>query len=100
MYTWQYTIQWTLTNPNSLGSELIQISESFGLVNELILNGGWLYFYLMHLKMAMNIIDLGVRISEGPLYYDTKAQSDTYSLQWNLSITEPTHLSKKLVKWP
>ena len=58
-------IQWTLANPNSLGSELTQISESFGLVNECILNGGWLHFYLMHLKIAMNNINLGVRICEG-----------------------------------
>ena len=38
---------------NSLGS---QIS---------ILNGGRLHFYLMHLKIAMNIINLGVPTCEG-----------------------------------
>ena len=27
-----WTIQWTLTNPNRLGPEPIQISEKFGLV--------------------------------------------------------------------
>ena len=32
-------IQWNLTNPNSLGPELVQISEMFGLM-KLHLNGG------------------------------------------------------------
>ena len=51
-------LQWTLTNPNSLGSEIIQISESFGLVNECIMKGEWLYFYSIPLKIAMDIINL------------------------------------------
>ena len=29
-------VQWTLTNPNSLGPELVQISEIFGLISERI----------------------------------------------------------------
>ncbi len=44
----------------------VQISEIFGLVNA---NGIPLNFYLMHLRIAMNIIKMGVQISEGPLYY-------------------------------
>ncbi len=40
----------------------IQISEMFGLVNAYSLNGVLLNFYLMHLKIAMNI---SFRISEG-----------------------------------
>ena len=58
-------VQWTLTNPNSLGPELIPIYESFGLVNERISNGKWLHFYLLHLKIATNIINLGVQICVG-----------------------------------
>ena len=61
----QEGIQWTLTNPNSLGPAPVQISESFGLVNEYILNGALFKFYLMHPKIAMNIIKIGVQISDG-----------------------------------
>ena len=31
-----YSLQWNLTNPNSLGPELVQISEIFGLMKQYI----------------------------------------------------------------
>jgi hypothetical protein len=49
-------IQWNLANPNSLGPELVQIREIFGLVKQYILNWGLFLFYLLHTKMSMNII--------------------------------------------
>ena len=45
-------VQLTLTNPNSLGPALVQISESFILQ-------GTTYFFLMHIKITMNIISMG-----------------------------------------
>ena len=51
-----------------------RFSDSFRLVNECILNGGWLPFYLMHLKIAIKIgcSDLrGFGLKE-------------FGLQWNL----------------
>ncbi len=42
---WKQLIQWTLTNPNSLGPDPVQISESFGLVNAYSLNEVLLNFY-------------------------------------------------------
>ena len=64
-------IQWNLTNPNSLGPELVQISEIFGLMKQYIRMGELSLFYLLHTKITMNIIEMvqinGVRINEGPL---------------------------------
>ena len=55
-----HLLQWNLTNPNSLGPELVQISEIFGLwMGELSL------FYLLHTKITMNIIEMAVQINEG-----------------------------------
>ncbi len=48
-----------------MGPVPVQISEMFRLVNAYSLNGVLLDFYLMHLKIAMNIIRMGVWISEG-----------------------------------
>ena len=54
----------TLHNPNSPVLEVVQISESFGLVNVYIFNGAYSIFYLMHHKILMNIITYMVRISK------------------------------------
>ena len=45
-----------LHNPINLVLGLVQISESFGLVNVYIFNGAHSIFYLMHHKILMNII--------------------------------------------
>ena len=50
--------------PNSLVLGVVQISESFGLVNVYIFNGVYSIFYLMHHKILMNIITYGVQICE------------------------------------
>ena len=60
-------IQWTLTNPNTLGPPLVQISEKFRISEN---NIGTTSFFLMHIKIAMTIINMGfrgVRISVGTL---------------------------------
>ena len=55
-HTYTYNIlQWTLTNLKSLGPEVVQISEIFGLVNLYSLKVEWFNFHLMHFKIAMNI---------------------------------------------
>ena len=46
----QILIQWTFHNPNSPVLEVVQISESFGLVNVYFFNGAYSIFYLMHHK--------------------------------------------------
>ena len=56
-----------LHNPISLVLGVVQISESFGLVNAYIFNGVHSIFYLMHHKILMNIIQCGVWISKGLL---------------------------------
>lgn len=61
-----HTEQYNLTNPNRLGPELVQIVKLNGDVNVL---------FNAH-KMAMNIIKVAVRISEGPL---NKALSEEIS---------------------
>ena len=50
-----------LSNLNGLGPVPIQISESFGLVNAYTFNGAP-NFYLMHLKIAMNMVFRFVRV--------------------------------------
>ena len=58
-------IQWNLTNPNSLGPELVQISEIFGSMKQYISMGELSLFYLLHTKITMNIIEMAVQINEG-----------------------------------
>ena len=60
-----FKIQWNLTNPNSLGPELVQISEMFGLMKQYISMGELSLFYLLHTKITMNIIEMAVQINEG-----------------------------------
>ena len=48
-----------ITNPNSLGPALVHISENFRLANLCILNGGTTCFFLMHIKIAMDVINMG-----------------------------------------
>ncbi len=57
MYT-----HWTLTNPKNVGPVPGQISEMFGSVNAYSLNGVLLNFYLVLIKVAMNIIKMGVPV--------------------------------------
>ena len=57
LVTQHLMLQWALTNPNSLGPVPIQISESFRLVNAM---GHCGISILTHLKIAMNIIKMGV----------------------------------------
>ncbi len=49
----------------NLGPVPVQISEIFRLVNAYCLNGVLFSFYLIHLRIAMNIIKMGVWIGEG-----------------------------------
>ena len=60
-----HVVQWNLTNPNSLGPELVQISEIFGLMKQYIRMGELSLFYLLHTKITMNIIEMAVQINEG-----------------------------------
>ena len=52
----------TLINPNSLGPVPIRISESFGLMNVSSFNATFHDFYLMHLKITMNLIKRAFRL--------------------------------------
>ena len=47
-------LQWTLHNPNSLVLGVVQISESFRLVNVYIFNGAYSIFYSEGLLLIMS----------------------------------------------
>jgi hypothetical protein len=69
-------LQWNLTNPNSLGPELVQ--ENFRISETIHFEWGLFLFYLLHTKMSMNIIKRlfgltrvrinSIRINEDLLY--------------------------------